>query len=214
MIKKILVLAFAVCTTISNTYCQTKKIAYKSHSGSTENYANALNENLFDMENSNFGAAPTKEIIEAQLDTVIFINDAVAIMVTSRFCKSRYEYTNSSEKEKLWSAGRDSVFYHPLFSKKHSLDSIKQTLQLQYYFKNSINKVIFIGYDNAKDTCKTNYPIVKAGVPPSITGNFDNGSSVTKQLIVLFTSILLFASLISGLTWFGSVKNKTQLAIA
>jgi hypothetical protein len=213
MIKKVLLLSFAVFTIATNSHSQTKKIAYKSHSGSAENYNTALNENLFDMDNSNFGAAPTREIVEAQLDSVIFICDTVALMVTSRYCKNRNEYYNTAAKEKLWRAGRDSVFYHPLFSKKHSLDSIKAMLQMQYYFKNPVSNVIFIGYDNIKDSCKTNNPIVKASEPPSSSGGFGN-TNLDKQLIILFTGILLFTILISSLTWFGSVKNKTQLSIA
>jgi hypothetical protein len=214
MIKKTLLLTVAAFTITVNSFSQTKKIAFKSHSGSAENYSAALSENLFDIDNSNFGMAPTREIIDAKLDSVIFICDTVALMVTSRYCKKRNEYNSSTSKEKLWSAGRDSVFYHPLFSNKHSLDSIKAMLEMHYYFKNPISKVIFIGYDNAKDTCKTNYPIAKATIPPSITGGLGNGDSFNKQLIILFTGILLFASLLAGLAWFGSVKTKTQLAIA
>jgi hypothetical protein len=214
MTKKILLLAFAVCTIAANSYSQTKKIAYKSHSGSAENYGSALNGNLFDMDNSNFGMAPTREIIDAKLDSVIFICDTVALMVTSRYCKKRNEYENSTTKEKLWSAGKDSVFYHPLFSKKHSLDSIKAMLEMQYYFKNPISKVVFVGYDNVKDTCKTNYPLAKASIPPSTTGGFGNSDTFNKQLVILFAGILLFASLITTLIWFSAVKNKTQLTIA
>ena len=65
---------------------QTKKISYKSHSGSPENFSVALEENLFDMDNSNFGMAPQRNVTTAQLDSVIFVSDSVAIMVTSEYC--------------------------------------------------------------------------------------------------------------------------------
>ncbi|MBL0144470.1 MAG: hypothetical protein IPP48_00535 [Chitinophagaceae bacterium] len=209
MPQKTLVLTMVFFAIVFATYGQTKKISYKSHSGSAANYSTALAENLFDMDNSNFGVAPTKEIVEAQLDSVIFICDTVALMVTSRFCKARKDYNNSAVLQKLWKAGRDSVFYHPLFSKKHSLDSIKAILQMQYYFRNPISKVVFVGYDNTKDSCKSSYPIANAIAPPSINRDVRNGISINKQLYILFTGILLFAGLFTGLAWLGFVHNKT-----
>ncbi|MBK8300597.1 MAG: hypothetical protein IPK90_09175 [Chitinophagaceae bacterium] len=44
-----LLLLFAVT---ASSFAQTKKIAFKSHSGSDENFAIALENNLFGMENS------------------------------------------------------------------------------------------------------------------------------------------------------------------
>ncbi|MBK8953484.1 MAG: hypothetical protein IPM85_15695 [Chitinophagaceae bacterium] len=47
---------------VSAVIAQTKKIAFKSHSGSAENFSIAFEENLFDMEFSNFGMAPQREV--------------------------------------------------------------------------------------------------------------------------------------------------------
>lgn len=55
-------------------FSQTKKIAFKSHSGNSANYSFALRNNLFDMNCSNFGQAP-RFIKTAKLDSVIFISD-------------------------------------------------------------------------------------------------------------------------------------------
>jgi hypothetical protein len=35
-----------------------------------------------------------------------------------------------------------------LFSKRHSLDSIKKVIKAQYHFKNPVEKTIFVGFDN------------------------------------------------------------------
>ena len=43
---------------------------------------------------------------------------------------------------------------HPLFSHQHSLDSIKSVLALQYNFQNSIDSVVFVGFDNLTQDAK------------------------------------------------------------
>lgn len=126
-------------------FAQTKLIAFKSHSGNMENFKNAYEENLFDLPNDNFGAAPNRWVNEAALDSLIYINDTAVIMVTSNYCMSEF-----SINYKNWGPGKDTVYNHPLFCKKHSLDSIKEVLKTSYNFANSMDTVKFIGYDNLK----------------------------------------------------------------
>ncbi|MBP6432789.1 MAG: hypothetical protein KA319_13575 [Ferruginibacter sp.] len=193
--SKVIIAILSCATILLNANGQTKKIAFKSHSGNMANFETTFSNNLFDMENSNFGVAPVREIIDAQLDSVIFICDTAAIMVTSQYCRKRDRVTRVEQKQTLWSAGKDYVYHHPLFSRKHSLDSIKQVLQLQYYFKNPISKVVFIGYDNGEDTCGYN-PISKTGIPPTFkSGN--NYSFLGKELVVLISGVFLFAAFVT-----------------
>lgn len=124
---------------------QTKLIAFKSHSGNMEIFKNAYEENLFDLPNSNFGMAPEPTIEEAALDSLIYLNDTAVIMVTSNYCMRAI-----SKKYRAWRPGRDTVYNHPLFGKKHALDSIKDVLKTSYNFANSMDTVKFIGYDNLK----------------------------------------------------------------
>jgi len=126
---------------------QTKMIAHKSHSGKKETFKIALENRIFGLEGSNFGEAPQPLVRTSRLDSVIFLSQKKAIMVTSDLC-----YKGRTKKSSVWSAGRDTVIDHPLFSKKHDLDSIKTILQTQYYFKNPIDSVAFVGYDNNKST--------------------------------------------------------------
>lgn len=126
-------------------FAQTKLIAFKSHSGNMENFKNAYEENLFDLPNDNFGAAPNRWVNEAALDSLIYINDTAVIMVTNNYCMSEF-----SINYKNWGPGKDTVYNHPLFCKKHSLDSIKEVLKTSYNFANSMDTVKFIGYDNLK----------------------------------------------------------------
>jgi hypothetical protein len=127
---------------------QTKLISHKSHSGSTATFTTAFNNNLFDMGESDFGAAPYRQVKTAQLDSVIYISPDKAIMVTSEFCIVQDRRKQEEIEKTLWKAGRDTVYNHVLFSRNHSLDSIKQVLKNQYHFKNDTDKTVFIGYDN------------------------------------------------------------------
>jgi maltoporin len=176
---------------------QTKKIAFKSHSGSAENFSIALENELFDMENSNFGMAPTEMIRHAQLDSVIFICDTVAIMVTSQYCTRVLRHSKEQMGQPfLWQPGKAEVKNHPLFSKQHSLDSIKKVIRTQYNFRNPVDKVVFIGYDNNKDQpCKKQKPDYVRG---AIGTGFKNDPPADGTGGLIFAGILT-ASLLGGL---------------
>lgn len=195
-----LLLLFAVT---ASSFAQTKKIAFKSHSGSDENFAIALENNLFGMENSNFGHAPQREVKTAQLDSVIFISDSVAIMVTSEYCTRTDRSGNKPvDDPKLWKAGQEKVYNHPLFSKKHSLDSIKTVLKEQYNFNNEIEKTVFVGYDNKKRKYKKNIEPV-AGLPG------DNNQTPFGPQFVLILSLIVGLSLLAAFISLWIYKRKT-----
>ncbi len=146
------ILAIVLLVFTGTAFSQTKLIFHKSHSGASASFVKTLNSNY-----SNFGRAPVREVKNAMLDSVIYLTDTSAIMVTSVYCvrngdNSPVEMegtTKTRNQGKLWHAGRDTVYNHPLFSLKHSLDSIKMVVATEYYFKNNIDNVRFVGYDNA-----------------------------------------------------------------
>lgn len=147
--KTLLLTALLVCA--GTAYSQTKLIFHKSHSGSSSSFVKSINGNY-----SNFGRAPIREVKNAMLDSVIYLTDTSAIMVTSEYCLRNGDYTPETSREttnrnrgKLWHAGRDTVYNHPLFSRKHALDSIRFAVKTEYYFKNDIDSTRFVGYDNA-----------------------------------------------------------------
>lgn len=196
MLSKFLVFAF--CLVALGSVAQTKLIAHKSHSGSVESFRFAYENNFVELGNSNFGAAPQETIRTAALDSLIFISDSVTVMVTSNFCERR-----RSGSSKLWNAGRDTVRNHPLFSKKHSLDSIKTILQQQYYFKNPVEKIKFIGYDNKKDSagCQD----IRYVHQPSFENNHHQPSDNSSYLLI---GIGLFSIASGTFSWLIS-KNKS-----
>ncbi|MFT5777781.1 MAG: hypothetical protein ACI837_000729 [Crocinitomicaceae bacterium] len=137
---------------------QTDIIEYRSHSGNMSKFTKYSTPKIDGM-TTNFGMVRASQVKNAALDTVLFISDSVSIMVTSEYCNSihlsvpQYDKYGCMTREatlgRLWSAGTDTVLNHPLFSKNHSLDSIKKILSSTYNFKNSIDSVVFIGFDNA-----------------------------------------------------------------
>ena len=144
-IYKILTLILSVFAT--QTFAQTKLIAHKSHSGSSASFKIAMENDPLQYEGSNFGAAPERYVTESQLDSVVYVHDSLAIMYTSNFFKRMY-YPHDTFRP--WQPGREAVYKHPLFSQRHSLDKIKEALKEDYYFRNSIEDVKFVGYDNIK----------------------------------------------------------------
>lgn len=180
-----LLCVFSLLLCIQFGFSQTKLIAHKRHSGTDFHYA--LTNNTSDIKDSNFGEAPIRIVQNAQLDSVIFIDDVKAVMVTSGYCREMRVIDSVS----VWKPGRDTVYNHELFSKKHKLDSIKQVLKTQYNFKNDIDKVVFIGYDNEKKVVKSKKK-KKEFVPPLIIKSKDNDNFNKPFFLYVVTISLSF----------------------
>jgi hypothetical protein len=140
----------------SAVQAQTDIIEYRSHAGNmikfTQNSTRTIDGVL-----TNFGGKQMPMVKNAALDTVRFITKNIAVMVTSEYCSYALRSPILDEfgceigktpLGRLWRAGNDTLINHPLFSKKHSLDSIKEILSSTYNFQNSIDSVVFIGFDN------------------------------------------------------------------
>jgi len=193
-----LLCVFSLFLCIQFGFSQTKLIAHKRHSGTNFHYA--LSNNTSDIKDSNFGEAPVRIVQNAQLDSLIFIDDVKAIMVTSGYCREMRVRDSVS----VWKPGRDTVYNHVLFSKKHKLDSIKQVLKTQYHFKNDIDKVVFIGYDNGKKVTKKKK---KEFVPPIIV-NTKNKNDFNKPFFLYAITISLSFLFAMFVYLFFSRRNK------
>lgn len=193
------VLLFFGCFFSTVCFSQTKLISHKSHSGSDAEFRIALEKNWFDAENSNLGVAPNRRERNAVLDSVIYVSDEKVILVTSEFCVESNHEDYKILNSKKWSAGKETVYNHKLFSKKHALDSIKEVLKTQYSFRNDIDKVVFVGYDNqAKKTNKR-----KKSLIPISGYNFPS-----KPLLILLLTLL--SSLLALFVW--KTSNSKSLA--
>ena len=199
--KVLLILSFLLPAAAA--MCQTKKIAWKSHSGSEAGFRLALEENSFDLGNSNFGVAPTREVKTAQLDSLIFLTDSTAVMVTSEYCvRTNWNNNQPVSNPRLWKAGRDTVLHHPLFSRQHSLDSIRNVLKATYNFQNPVEKVVFVGYDNKQPSGKKKHK-KRSGFALLPMGESNNGNNNDTPFDATFyrilAGVLLLALLTAGL---------------
>ena len=189
--KKLILLAF-LASSINLSLAQTKVIAHKSHSGNSNTFAKAYQNNLFDMSRSNFGEFIQPEVKSAQLDSLIYVNDTCQIMVTSESCENVFggnaitkEWNNETQswqealevskdkKTSVWKAGRDTVYHHYLFSNNESLEWIKARIKKDFYFANSIDSTVFVGYNNNKPYEEIN-PFIKVNNKYYVHNNYLN----------------------------------------
>jgi len=182
---------------------QTKEIAFKSHSGNMKNFKVALENELFDTEEANFGLPPDKKTYK--LDSVIYISDTVAVLVTRTYSRP---YKAPADSNKLVKSGKDTVYNDPLFMRQHSLDSIKKVLKANGKYINPLNKTIFIGFDNNKKNetkakISNNQQPVKNMILPVITkeNNNNNNTPFDNQLILILGTIIAVSTAGGWLSW-------------
>ena len=80
-----LLLGCAIRFLAFTTTAQTDIIEYRSHAGLMNSF-NTCSIKSIDGITTNFGMAPIRTITTAALDTVKFLKDSKAIMVTSEYC--------------------------------------------------------------------------------------------------------------------------------
>jgi hypothetical protein len=152
---KKLTLVIACLITIQS-FAQTDIIELRSRNASLKKYALARVDEG-DHVTSNFGVVAMEEVRNSVLDSVKCISDTKIVMYTSdceNFMVPFYRSTESGltfqdgYQQVVWRPGADTVENHPLFSNRHSLDSIKMILDRDYYFRLPADSVKFIGFDN------------------------------------------------------------------
>jgi len=122
-------------------------IAYKSHSGSAIHMNMAIELDLFSSPNSNLGAAPQRFIYNAQLDSLIFLDDTSTVMVTSNRCYNLDSNNSWGRKIKeVWSAGRDTVINHNTFNRNLTEKKIRNEIKTKYNFANDAQKIVFVNH--------------------------------------------------------------------
>ena len=82
---------------------------------------------------------------------------------------------------------------HPLFTKKHCLDSIRVTVKEQKQYSNPVNKTVFVGYDNKND--KKNFLPLAEGI-----SNNNDQSPFDDQLLTLLSLAVLAALLATSVS--------------
>jgi hypothetical protein len=158
---------------------QTKLISHKSHSGSRATFGTALENNLFDIGDSNFGN-PRQEY---SIDSIILIEDNKAVVVSSLKIFAQEDVIQ-------YKPGRDTLKDHPLLSRKHAKDSIEKVLNPY-----GGAKIKLINYDNEK-VQKNSIPVVP------------HGDSGTPNMPLILVALALI-SLLLGFAFYMLHKLKT-----
>ncbi|MFK7784494.1 MAG: hypothetical protein AB8B56_05255 [Crocinitomicaceae bacterium] len=168
--KTLLTTIVILCSYIS--FSQTDIIEMKSRNASLKKYDRVSKVKGTDHVPSNFGMAPTRLVQTAVLDSVKVISDSTSVVYTSNYCsrESRHfrvmppveldsfgrelneptrQYSNPRIGH-LWRPGADTVINHPIFTQRHSLDSIKDVIDREYNFNLPSDSIAFIGFDNGQ----------------------------------------------------------------
>lgn len=199
--KTKILLALSFLATIG--FSQTKVIAFKSHSLHMEHFHLALENPIHQLSAHNLGASPEPFIKSAVLDTLIFVNDTSAVMITSEYCQRNPWYSSRPALDvpngkTLWKSGIDTVYHHPLFTQQHALDSIKQQLKTNYYFRENIDSTVFIGYDNERvELEKRPRKTKRSSLPIVLPTDSSNGTGVG----ILIVALIVLSLFVGFLTY-------------
>lgn len=209
-----------LCTVTAVSFAQTKKIAFKSHSGSDKNFSIALENNLFNMDESNFGLPSPKVVFTKTLDSVICLADNITVLVITNYSTETFPLKGKPVKA---GSAYDTVYNHPLFSQKHSLDSIRRVLKIQNEYQNLVQKIVFVGFDNKKPKkAKRNELLLPVLVNNNSSDNNNYSAPDRNEYAPFDTSVvcivgaILILSLLSGfVAWkYAQFRQATALLSA
>jgi hypothetical protein len=198
--KKLILALLVAFATIGNA--QTKLISHKSHSGSNETFALAVENDLFDIVESNFGN-PIMTRDYKKLDSVIYLSENKVIRVTSEYTK-RFRTTDREEctKPELTKIRKDTVVIKPKSVRKGL--TIKELKTNSEFLKtyNDTAQTVYNGFDDKSKKEKTKK---KKSFVPLITSNKPNFPSYLLTIAVF--------SLLSVLVYYLSLKIKFRRMI-
>ncbi len=198
-----------------NSFAQTKAIAFKSHSGTMTNFDIALSNALFDTDASNFGTPPVNKN-SYRLVSVTYLSKSKVVLVKKTFTR---KWGQPEDSARFTGVKSDTLYNNPLFSQRHSLDSIKEVLKISGEYNTPVNEITFIGYDNNKLKGKKSAPIKnndkpkENSIPTVVTPSNDAppASPFDTAMIKALAGILLLAFTGGWLSWkYGNYLTKKQ----
>lgn len=175
---------------------QTKLISHKSHSGSAETFALAIENDLFDIEDSNFGYIIRTENF-VKLDSVIYISENKVVRVSSEYTQ-RYKNSNKQKcsADELTKIKKDTIIIKPKSTKKGlTVKDVKANLDSLKIYNNNLNETIYKGFDKKSKRQKKKKNLFFPIIP-----NFSNIPNSFFFIVIL--------SLLSVLVYFISLSFK------
>lgn len=139
---KPIILLFSLALS-SISIAQTKLIAFKSHSGNMNDFYKLVKNRDIDMMPHNLGVGPTKIVHSAQLDSVIYVDDTTAVMITSVYCQDEYDPNRTAW---MWNPGIDTITNNKVWNQDDP-EAIKKDLKKKHFnFRNNMDSVVFINF--------------------------------------------------------------------
>jgi hypothetical protein len=188
LMKPLLLFAFTIFL-FATASAQTADIAAKSHGA-------RVDESEI-IEEADFGLPSDYEERYTRLDSLIYVNDSTVIRVTSVYQTK----LRTQPKPVRLSVARDTVYHSPLYSRRHSLDSLKKELWRDGYSEKYIDSTHYVGYDNKAP---------KAAKPPKqkkkksivlIPANFNDPEPPASGAVAIVATALLAALLSVSIAW-------------
>ena len=182
-------------------FSQTKLISHKSHSGSNENFRVSVEENLFDIGDSNFGKI-TNEYTEnyEKIDTIIKISNTKIVRVKSNYYQV-FERIDKSKVGKLeyLNTVRDTITIEN--ANLISNDKLKTLAKTERKNIKTIdtNKVIIVNFKE-KSLKEVNQEKRKAKKKKSILPIIESKPNFPSKPLLIFALISL-TSLVAFFTW-------------
>lgn len=130
---------FAACLFSIAGFGQTKLISHRSHSGSNAHFRTAIENNLFDIGNSNFGLVVE---FKDRVDTVIMKSNNSIIVL-----RKRTRIVNGEIRTTTFTRDTLTKSTAPVLFEANSMDSLK--VQVESMFKPAVldSATLFIGFD-------------------------------------------------------------------
>ena len=214
-------LTITLLTVSAFSFAQTDIIEMRSRNASLKKYERVSKIKMGDHLASNFGMAPMPEVKTAVLDSVKVLSDSTAVIYTSNYCTRGYRpfhadlYVDSNGRElnepirnypnprvgHLWMPGADTVVNHPIFTQRHSLDSVKNVIDRDYNFNLPSDSITFIGFDNGQGFSNKN------SVKPTTHKRKRKKNNFGWELIFMIVTPIAFLLAMSRLKIIGSIEK-------
>ncbi len=185
MDKSLLILLFI--TVFANS--QTKLISHKSHSGSNETFAIAIENELFEGDNLGLGRMEIQEV--TNLDSIVYLSKDKVIAYTSNYTQRYYQaFKDKCTRDELTKIKTDTLKIIPSSLKNGlTIQDVKVRIDSSKIYSNDLSQVKYKDFEEKtkrKKNRKRNYTL-------PIIPNFPNiPNSFFLILILGFLSVLVY----------------------
>ena len=129
-------------------YSQTKLIAHRSHSGSDQSFAVAVQNELFNGDNLGLGRMEIQEV--NNLDSIVYLSNDKVIAYSSNYTQRYYpQYDKKCSRDELTKLKIDTLHIKPkLFKKGLTILDVKATIDKSKMYNNDLSLVKYKDFDD------------------------------------------------------------------